>query len=139
MHRLSRYMAPASGQCKDSAIELRRYSPETCKEISKAGAHNQRAIVKAKISYNEDEHIWLEDLIDDIETCASSPLYSLLKREDEKFVTESAYDNPKFVEDIIRDVVLKFEENKIIKFYEVEIEAQESIHNHNAWAYQKSK
>ncbi|MBE7706463.1 MAG: GTP cyclohydrolase I FolE2 [Cyanobacteria bacterium SIG30] len=109
------------------------------KEISKAGAHNQRAIVKAKISYNEDEHIWLEDLIDDIETCASSPLYSLLKREDEKFVTESAYDNPKFVEDIIRDVVLKFEENKIIKFYEVEIEAQESIHNHNAWAYQKSK
>lgn len=108
------------------------------KEISKYGAHNQRALVKAKISYNEDEHVWLEDLIQDIENCASSPLYPLLKRQDEKFVTENAYENPKFVEDIIRDVVLSFEKNEKIKFYEVEIEAMESIHNHNAWAYQKS-
>ena len=107
------------------------------KEISEYGAHNQRALVKVKISYDEKDHIWLEDLISDIEDCASSELYSLLKREDEKFVTERAYNNPKFVEDVIRDVVLKLKNNKVIKTYEVEIEALESIHNHSAWAFQK--
>ena len=71
------------------------------------------------------------------ESCASSEIYPLLKREDEKFVTEHAYENPKFVEDVIRDIVGKLNENEIIKFYEVEMEAFESIHNHNAWAYQK--
>ncbi len=108
------------------------------KEISEYGAHNQRALAKIKISYDENEHIWLEDLIDMVESEGSSPLYPLLKRQDEKYVTEHAYENPKFVEDIIRDVVLKFKENKKINCYEVEIEAMESIHNHNAWAYQKS-
>ncbi len=107
------------------------------KEISDYGAHNQRAIVKVKISYPENEHIWLEDLIKTIEESGSSEVYSLLKREDEKAVTERAYENPKFVEDVLRDVVLKLENNKIINFFEVEIEAQESIHNHNAWAYQR--
>ncbi len=107
------------------------------KEISDYGAHNQRAIVKVKISYPDKEHIWLEDLIKTIEEAGSSEVYSLLKREDEKAVTERAYENPKFVEDVLRDIVLKLEENKIINFFEVEIEAQESIHNHNAWAYQK--
>lgn len=107
------------------------------KEISEYGAHNQRAIVKVKISYPEKEHIWLEDLIKSIEEAGSSEVYSLLKREDEKAVTERAYENPKFVEDVLRDIVLKLENNKIINFFEVEIEAQESIHNHNAWAYQK--
>lgn len=109
------------------------------KEISDYGAHNQRALVKVKISYDEKNHIWLEDLIRDIEDCASSELYSLLKREDEKFVTERAYNNPKFVEDVIRDVVLKLKNNRIIKTYEVEIEALESIHNHSAWALQKGE
>ena len=107
------------------------------KEISKYGAHNQRATVKVKISYDEDQHIWLEDLIKDIEQSGSCELYSLLKREDEKTVTENAYDNPKFVEDVLRDVVLKLQNNKIINEFEIEIEAMESIHNHNAWAYQK--
>ncbi len=107
------------------------------KEISKYGAHNQRALLTLKISYDNDAHIWLEDLIKMAETCASSEIYPLLKREDEKFVTECAYENPKFVEDVIRDVVLKLDENNIISFYEVEIQAFESIHNHNAWAYQK--
>lgn len=108
------------------------------KEISKYGAHNQRAYVKVKISYNENDHIWLEDLIEMIEKCGSSELYSLLKREDEKAVTEGAFENPKFVEDVLRDVVLGLQNNKLITEYEVEIEAQESIHNHNAWAMQKS-
>ena len=109
------------------------------KEISKYGAHNQRALVKVKISYDDDKHIWLEDLIKTIEQSGSSELYSLLKREDEKKVTETAYENPKFVEDVLRDIVLKLEQNEIINSYEVEIEAQESIHNHNAWAYQTFK
>ena len=106
------------------------------KEISKYGAHNQRALVSVNITYPEDEHIWLEDLISTIEECASSPLYPILKREDEKFVTEHAYNNPKFVEDVLRDVVIKLRENEIIDSCEVECESMESIHNHSAWAYQ---
>ena len=107
------------------------------KEISQYGAHNQRALLSIKVSYDNDKHIWLEDLIEMAESCASCEIYPLLKREDEKFVTESAYQNPKFVEDVIRDIVSKLNENEVIKFYEVEMEAFESIHNHNAWAYQK--
>ena len=107
------------------------------KEISKYGAHNQRALLTIKVSYDNDKHIWLEDLIDMAQSCASSEIYPLLKREDEKFVTECAYENPKFVEDVIRDIVSKLNENEVINFYEVEMEAFESIHAHNAWAYQK--
>lgn len=107
------------------------------KEISDYGAHNQRALVSVRITYPEDEHIWLEDLIQDIEKTASSELYPLLKREDEKFVTEHAYNNPKFVEDVLRDVVLLLRKNDIIDSFEVECESLESIHNHSAWAYQQ--
>ena len=107
------------------------------KEISKYGAHNQRAMLKIKVSYDNDKHIWLEDLIQMAQNCASCEIHPLLKREDEKFVTETAYENPKFVEDVIRDIVTKLNENEIINFYEVEMEAFESIHAHNAWAYQK--
>ena len=106
------------------------------KEISDFGAHNQRAIVDVRITYPEDEHIWLEDLIRDIEKTASCELYPLLKREDEKFVTERAYQNPKFVEDVLRDVVLLLRSNDKIDSFEVECESIESIHNHSAWAYQ---
>lgn len=107
------------------------------KEISDYGAHNQRALVSVKITYPEDEHIWLEDLIGEIEKCASSQLYPILKREDEKFVTEHAYENPKFVEDVLRDVVLYLRNSDIIDSFEVECESLESIHNHSAWAYQQ--
>lgn len=106
------------------------------KEISDYSAHNQRALIKVLISYDEDEHIWLEDLISDIEKTASCEVYPLLKREDEKYVTEHAYDNPKFVEDVLRDIVLKFRNNNKIKYFEAEVESLESIHNHSAWAYQ---
>lgn len=105
------------------------------KEISEYGAHNQRAIVSVKVTYPEEEHIWLEDLIKDIEKCASCELYPILKREDEKFVTEHAYNNPKFVEDVLRDVVVLLNNNDIIDSFEVECESMESIHNHSAWAY----
>ena len=107
------------------------------KEISDNGAHNQRAYVKVKVSYDENNHIWIEDLIELIESCASCPVYPLLKREDEKYVTEKAWNNPKFVEDVLRDTIVKLRENKIVNEFEVECEAHESIHNHSAWAYQK--
>ena len=107
------------------------------KEIADYGAHNQRALVSVKITYPEDEHIWLEDLISGVEKCASSELYPLLKREDEKYVTEQAYDNPKFVEDVLRDVVIFLRNNNLIDSFEVECESIESIHNHSAWAYQQ--
>ncbi len=107
------------------------------KEIAKYSAHNQRAVVKVTITYPENEQIWLEDLIAMIEECGSCEVYPLLKREDEKFVTEKAYENPKFVEDVIRDIVLKLRANNIITAFETEVEAFESIHNHSAWAYQK--
>lgn len=106
------------------------------KEISNYSAHNQRAIIKVKISYDESDHIWIEDLIETIENCGSCPVYPLLKRSDEKHVTEAAYNNPKFVEDVLRDLVGILRKNSKIKFFEVEIEAHESIHNHNAWAWQ---
>jgi GTP cyclohydrolase I len=106
------------------------------KEISNYGAHNQRALVSVKISYDEKNQIWIEDLVKMVETCASSPIYPLLKRADEKYVTEHAYDNPKFVEDVLRDVVLKLRADNIINSFEVECESLESIHNHSAWAYQ---
>jgi GTP cyclohydrolase I len=109
------------------------------KEISDYGAHNQRACVMVNVSYDESEHIWLEDLIELVESCASAPVYSLLKREDEKYVTEQAWENPKFVEDVLRDVVLKLRTHPVVKEFEVECEAFESIHNHSAWAYQKEQ
>lgn len=106
------------------------------KEISENGAHNQRALIDVKVSYDESEQIWLEDLIEIVENCASCPLYTLLKREDEKFVTEKAWDNPKFVEDILRDVVVELRNHPIVNEFEVDCEALESIHNHSAWAFQ---
>ena len=93
-------------------------------------------MVKVKVSYNEPDIIWIEDLVEKIESCGSSQVYSILKRSDEKYVTEKAYENPKFVEDVLRDVICLLKIDDKITFYEVEVEAQESIHNHNAWAWQ---
>ena len=109
------------------------------KEISDNGAHNQRAMISVKVSYDDEDGqiIWIEDLISLIESCGSCPVYPLLKRLDEKYVTEKAWDNPKFVEDVLRDVVIKLREHPTVKEFEVECEAFESIHNHSAWAYQK--
>lgn len=107
------------------------------KEISERGAHNQRAVISVKVSYDLNKHIWLEDLITLVENCSSCSIYPLLKREDEKFVTEKAYNNPKFVEDVLRDVVIALRNDETVNSFEVECEAFESIHNHSAWAYQK--
>src|SRR6185436_3328733 len=78
---------------------------------------------------------WLECLIDAIEASASAPLYPVLKRPDEKFVTEQAYDNPRFVEDMVREVAVAFDKDDRIASYEIEVENHESIHDHNAYAY----
>ncbi len=106
------------------------------KAISEYGAHNQRGSVKVKLLYSD--FFWIEDVIKLIEDCASTPLYTVLKRQDEKFVTEHAYDNPRFVEDVVREVYLglkKFNVDKPFKYFTVEAETEESIHNHNAYAF----
>lgn len=102
------------------------------KEISDRGAHNQRAI--AKIEILADGMVWLEELAEWADKAASAPVYSLLKRSDEKFVTEHAYDNPRFVEDMVRELALLLDNENRIKAYRVEVESIESIHNHNAFA-----
>ncbi len=102
------------------------------KKISDYGAHNQRSHVT--ISARIDAHVWIEDLIDIAEKEASCEVYSILKRPDEKYVTERAYDNPKFVEDIVRDVAMRLNEDDRIGAYVVEAENFESIHNHSAYA-----
>ena len=102
------------------------------KKISDYGAHNQRSHVT--VSAETQGFVWIEDLIDLIEKEASCELYGLLKRPDEKFVTERAYDNPKFVEDMVRDIATRLNEDNRITAYVVESENFESIHNHSAYA-----
>jgi GTP cyclohydrolase I len=103
------------------------------KEISDFGAHNQRGEVRLQVRFKR--FIWIEDLIKLVEESASSEVFSVLKREDEKFVTEKAYSNPMFVEDIVREIAIKLNEDPNITWFAVESENFESIHNHNAYAY----
>ncbi len=102
------------------------------KSISNYGAHNQRShiTIKARVA----GHMWLEELIDIAESEASCEVYGILKRADEKYVTERAYDNPKFVEDIVRDVAVRLNKEERVRAYVVEAENFESIHNHSAYA-----
>ena len=102
------------------------------KKISSYGAHNQRSHVTVTALIND--FIWIEDIIDLVEKEASCELYGLLKRPDEKYVTERAYDNPKFVEDMVRDVAAQLNAEKRIVAFTVESENFESIHNHSAYA-----
>ncbi len=102
------------------------------KAISERGAHNQRGIVSYAVRFHEP--IWIEDLVQLVENCASCELYSLLKRPDEKNVTERAFDNPVFVEDLVRNVAAKSNDQENIFWYRVEAENFESIHNHSAYA-----
>jgi GTP cyclohydrolase I len=104
------------------------------KAISDYGAHNQRAEVHVVVEPEPDAFVWLEDLIAVIEAQASCPIFSVLKRSDEKWVTERAYENPKFVEDVVRDTVLALREMAGVGKYSVRCESLESIHNHCAVA-----
>ena len=102
------------------------------KKISDYGAHNQRSHVT--LTVNTREPVWAEDLIDLVERQASCEIYGLLKRADEKYVTERAYNNPKFVEDMVRDIANVLNQDKGILYYKLETENFESIHNHSAYA-----
>ncbi len=102
------------------------------KKISEHGAHNQRSHVTVTAKTNG--FLWIEDIIDLVESEASSELYALLKRPDEKQVTERAYENPKFVEDMVRDIAAKLNRDDRVASYMVESENFESIHNHSAYA-----
>ncbi len=100
--------------------------------ISRQGAHSQRALVRIKCGFKG--LLWLEELIDIASESGSSPVYPILKRSDEKFVTEYAFSRPAFVEDVVRKAAARLDEHRLIKWYEVEVESFESIHNHSAYA-----
>jgi GTP cyclohydrolase I len=102
------------------------------KAISERGAHNQRSTVQVELKTTD--FIWIEDIVEAVEAVASAPLYALLKREDEKYVTEQAYDNPKFVEDLVRDAVIALRALPGVHWLRVKANNQESIHNHAAVA-----
>jgi len=119
----------------DFVLEVRTPVHLLCpcsKEISKYSAHNQRGEVLIQVRMKG--LVWIEDLVEISESSASAPLYSILKREDEKFITERAYENPKFVEDVARDVALRLDDNPKVTWYYVRVTSFESIHNHNAYA-----
>jgi len=102
-------------------------------EISDRGAHNQRGIVRVKLLF--EKFFWIEDVISLVEQSGSSEVYTLLKREDEKHITERAFDHPLFVEDVVREVTQKLESRGEFPWFSVEVENFESIHNHSAYAY----
>ncbi|MCD6319611.1 MAG: GTP cyclohydrolase I FolE2 [Candidatus Desulfofervidaceae bacterium] len=103
------------------------------KEISDYGAHNQRGVVNLRLRFKK--FVWLEDIIKLVEEAGSSELYSILKRVDEKYITEKAYQNPKFVEDVVREIAERLLADNNITWFAVEAENFESIHNHSAYAY----
>lgn len=120
-----------------SSIQVKVVVPITTlcpcsKDISDYGAHNQRSHVTVLVRIRD--FLWIEEIIDIVESVASCELYGLLKRPDEKYVTERAYDNPKFVEDIVRDVAVRLNDDARVAAYVVESENFESIHNHSAYA-----
>ena len=132
---VAKFHAVRNGDKKDFILTVKVPVTTLCpcsKNISKYGAHNQRGEVTVSVRFKDT--VWIEDLIAIVESSASSELYSLLKREDEKSVTERAYENPVFVEDLVRNVVMKLKKNGNITWYNVEAENFESIHNHNAYA-----
>ena len=102
------------------------------KEISEYGAHNQRCRIEASV--RTTGMMWIEDLIEHLEAAASVPVFAVLKRPDEKWVTEKAYENPKFVEDIVRDLATRLDDDERVSWFSINSENFESIHSHNAYA-----
>ncbi|MGI8967345.1 MAG: GTP cyclohydrolase FolE2 [Limisphaerales bacterium] len=135
MNYTARFDATAIGKEIDFVLTVIAGVTTLCpcsKAISEYGAHNQRGNVTVQI--RSRKAIWIEDLIAVMESSASSELFSLLKRQDEKAVTERAYENPVFVEDLVRNVAVKLNAHPDVTWYKVEAENFESIHNHNAYA-----
>ncbi len=135
MDYVARFDAAACHHEIDFVLTVKAMVTTLCpcsKAIAAYGAHNQRGEVTVQI--RSRKAVWIEDLIGIIESSGSSELYSLLKRQDEKAVTERAYENPVFVEDLVRNVAVKLNAHPEITWYKVEAENHESIHNHNAYA-----
>jgi GTP cyclohydrolase I len=135
MDYVARFDATACGTEMDFVLTVKANVTTLCpcsKAISKHGAHNQRGLVT--VALRSKKIVWIEDVIAMVEASASSELYALLKRQDEKAVTERAYENPVFVEDLVRNVVLRLNAHPLVTWYKVEAENFESIHNHNAYA-----
>ncbi len=121
---------------KDIMVEVLVPITTVCpcsKEVSEYGAHNQRGEVRVRVRFKK--FIWIEDIIKLVEDSASSDVYSVLKRVDEKYVTERAFDNPMFVEDVVRTVASRLTNDHNIMWFSVDVENFESIHNHSAYAY----
>lgn len=125
----------ATGDGVDFVLGVAAPATSLCpcsKEISEYGAHNQRCRIAARV--RTESPMWIEELVEVLESAASHPVYAVLKRPDEKFVTEKAYDNPKFVEDIIRDLAVALNAHESVLWYDISSENFESIHSHNAYA-----
>jgi GTP cyclohydrolase I len=137
---LMEYQCQFLGTCTDSGLDfvVGMVVPVTTvcpcsKEISRSGAHNQRSIVTVHLRFRK--FFWIEDVIKLIEKSASGEVFSLLKRIDEKYVTEKGYENPMFVEDVVRNVAERLSQDPNFSWYSVEAENFESIHNHSAYAF----
>jgi GTP cyclohydrolase I len=126
-----------AGAADDFVMAVKVPATSLCpcsKKISDYGAHNQRCEIEVRVRFAPGKAMWIEQLFELIEKAASAPVFAVLKRPDEKYVTELAFDNPKFVEDIVRDMALLVDADDRIVWYQVISENFESIHNHNAYA-----
>jgi GTP cyclohydrolase I len=135
MDYVARFDAAACGAETDFVLTVKVNVTTLCpcsKAIAKYGAHNQRGQVTVALRFKKI--VWIEDVIEIVEASASSELFALLKRQDEKAVTERAYENPVFVEDLVRNVAVRLNAHPLVTWYKVEAENYESIHNHNAYA-----
>ena len=135
MDYIARFDATACGPDIDFVLTVKANVTTLCpcsRAIAKYGAHNQRGEVTVAI--RSTKPVWIEDVVAMVESSASSELFALLKRRDEKAVTERAYKNPVFVEDLVRNVALKLNADARVRWYKIEAENFESIHNHNAYA-----
>ena len=142
MHYDCALVAQATGPLVQQTLRVTAAVGTLCpcsKAISARGAHNQRGHVTMEVraaagAESEPDGIWIDDLVAVAEGVASAPLYPLLKRSDEKYVTEQAYDNPRFVEDMVRGVALGLQRDARVAWFWTKVVNQESIHNHVAWA-----
>ncbi len=140
------FIAEADGSGTDFVLQVSVPVKSLCpcsKAISDYGAHNQRGNVEIQIRSGAGENsepkiVWIEELVETAEKSASAPVYSLLKREDERHVTMQAFDNPAFVEDIARNVAVSLREDPRVAWYKVRVTNFESIHNHSAFATVRS-
>lgn len=136
-YKISLKIININKKIKDYSINIAVPVTSLCpcsKEISLYGAHNQRSVINISVKINPNSNLKLDDLILIAENSASCDLYGILKRQDEKFVTEKAYSNPKFVEDMVREVAIALNSHQEVLAYSVEVENFESIHNHSAYA-----